>query len=458
MNTAKYYRSKTAILLLAGIFLFGGCHAVKQQEISETTPSIQGTELTGGSETTALPAQSQKVDDQYHFTKDIVHHDTVQTYGNDERDFTKQGVDHWYYMYTEETDQDGVYDISKIKECRYSEDEKVWTANIGGENMRIWAQDSLTSVGMHPEETEDGNPYASAVFAFQAPEDGSYFCEIHFTAGSEDPITEDRDGVTFSVYNNTEKLYSRRFLTLSEGDFIEVKLMLKAGEYCYLIADPNENSNGDIFNDLRMHFTHTCSTYIDNVSAWGFGKSYANGDGTQQGMNNWYYMYTEETNRYGNYNTDAIKECRYQNDLGTWLPDIYNQNDKNFGNSHGEIWQQDVDGHIWPSVHNDPYASAVLAFCAPADGIYTFDVAFAASTSTGQCDCKNIVGDGMTVSFYEGNRKIYSETMRDYLYPHYTMQAELKKEECFYLIVDPNENGLGDEIWELNVVAQKTNG
>lgn len=61
----------------------------------------------------------------------------------------------------------------------------------------------------------------------------------------------------------------------------------------------------------------------------------------------------------------------------------------------------------------------------------------------------------MTLSLYEGAKRVYSERIVDRSYQRYHVELQLKKDECFYFIVDPNENGQGDYAEDLNMTVKK---
>lgn len=158
-----------------------------------------------------------------------------------------------------------------------------------------------------------------------------------------------------SVYGEAQRFYSRNIADgLLKGETICVKAMLKAGQSCYLIADPNHNGGGDICHSIRVEVSHTIPTAIDNESAWAFGEGYTNGDGSRQGVNQWYACYTEQTNTDGVYDISRIKECWFkagkENDPDTgkangfWVAGIFDSGTElPSGENH---WQLTADGKI----------------------------------------------------------------------------------------------------------------
>ncbi len=461
----KQWTAGLTAAILAAALLLGGCN--------EAPASSSDTE----SEETVSSSKDSNI---YDFSKVSRADSPKWTYGEKGQDETKQGSNNWYYMYSEETNRNGVYDVSKIKECWYSEIDgggscissskggkrPTWVPGIYNKDTDIWASNnwwnqSMESGGMNMSPAVSRGPYASAVLAFNAPEDGNYSFNISFTAGNNEPSNSDNDGVTVSVYGNERKLYSRSIRDdLMEGESFGVNAMLKAGQCCYIIVDPNENGNGDVCHSLRVEVTQTISVYVDNISSWAFGKSYLNGDGTEQGVNNWYYLYTAETNRNGEYDISKIKECWYKKrsdtdpytnkTYGTWVAGVY---DKNIELPTQENhWRQSAYGYFCPAMDNAPYASAVLAWKAPFSGVYIADIDLAAGNIGTEDIC-----DGVTISVLAESKRIYSESIKSLEGVTYHIKVKLEQDESLYLIVDPNNNGLSDFAEELDIVIKKIN-
>lgn len=106
----------------------------------------------------------------------------------------------------------------------------------------------------------------------------------------------------------------------------------------------------------------------------------------EQGSNGWHFMYTEETNKNGSFDTDKIADCTYygteghQNGLygsSSWLPTadaLKSYNDE--GNNWWYLNASDDNGELSPNVldmSGAPY-SAVIAWEAPEDGTYNITV------------------------------------------------------------------------------------
>lgn len=339
-----------------------------------------------------------------------------------------EGADAWSYLYTEETNTNGVYDINKFQE---------------GDSP---AESSLTPTDSR-----------SAILAFTAPADGNYYLEASFGAEAEEN-TSDFDGVTFSIYGNDTLLYTHNYTDLIENGTVYRNAMLKKGESCYFIVDPNNSSDGDHFSGPNVYVFQTLDTYVDNQTTWAWGASYQNGDGTQQGVNNWYYLYTEETGTFGIYDSESIKPCIYrsfgENYMGTgapsgeWIPSLYKDlDDKSIQDS---LWRFNSNGAISPSCNNVPSASAVIAFEAPTLGDYSIEIASANTSSAG-----NHV-DGLTLSFYVDNQKIESLTFGSYeQLGNYCIEVSMKEGQHFYCIVDPNDNNSYFSVYDIDILVKK---
>ena len=399
-------------------------------------------------------------------------------YGEDGQDGSIQGYNGWYYMYTEETDTKGVYDISKINESWYSDingggscvssknginNKPTWVAGIYSKDSDIisagnWWDQSMDYMSLNLNPAVENGPYASAILAFKAPEDGNYRLDISFTAGNKDISDSQSDGITFSVYGNTDKLYSRSITdNIMEGETISLNAMLKSGQYFYIISDPNKNGKNDICSNVRAEITLTIPQYIDNNNAWAFGDGYINGDGTKQGYNGWYYLYSQETNNNGVYDISKIAECKYRQISepdsytgkvsGVWLPKMYYENTQ----SDQEItWNQSADGYLSPEMSYPPYASAIIGWKAPESGRYSFNVSlFAGSTSADDSH------DGVDISLYCDSRKVTGKSIKIPSNFIYGFEADLEKDEYMYLIVDPKNTAVSDLAENVNIVVNK---
>lgn len=451
-------------LILSVSLMFNGCYNTSN---SNSLPSIKTISTV---ESTVQPTYSLTAIPHKDFPKWVL--------GEESQDSTKQGSNNWYYMYTEETNTNGLYDTSKIKECWYSELNKggscissskglgkpTWVAGIYSEDTDIWDTGNWWcqyisepyTLELSPAVTK--GPYASAVLAFKAPSDGSYQFDFSFTAGKKETNISG-DGVTISVYGDINKLYSRSITTgRIDGETLTVHMMLKSGQYGYLIVDPNENGTNDICTNVRVEVTQTLSEYVNNTESWAFGQSYCNGNGTKQGDNNWYYMYTEETDTNGVYDVSKIAESWYaqigdtnpytHEAHGTWMAEVYDRDTA--VNCRPNFWYQSANGHFCPEVEKEPYASAVLAWKAPVSGIYSMDVKLFAGSKNPGAD-----RDGVTISIYGGEKKIYSERLENLSWFGYHMEVKLEKDSFYYLIIDPNKNGLSDFAQELDVLIKK---
>jgi len=436
------------------------------------------------------------------------------------QDGTAQGQNGWYYMWSPETNKAGVMDVSKIKESVYSETGSSWffyQAAGKGWIADIYAADDYTG-GLTNWwlQTNDGTmnpavpdaPYASTALGWKAPTAGTYSFTVKYTAGGDtwkdSGITypSEGDGVTISAYAKATKLYSKATTvgmvqavdgggnpsgapyagaSIDTDVTFTVSAMLKAGEMFYLIADPNADGGQDIAK-AEVDVTKT-GHYIDNTTAWGFGSPlYTGQDGTAQGQNGWYYMWSPETNKAGVMDASKIKESVYSETGSSWffylaakkgwIADIYAADDYTGGSTNW--WRQTSDGIMNPSVPDAPYASTVLGWKAPKAGTYSFIVKY---TAGGQATLWEGItypseGDGVTISAYAKATKLYSKATTVGMVqgvdgegnpsgdPYqgasidtdqtFTVSAHLAIGEMAYFIVDPNTDG-GQDIANLNV-------
>ncbi len=440
------------------------------------------------------------------------------------QDGTAQGQNGWYYMWSPETNKAGAMDASKIKESVYSETGsgyfpdlaagKGWIADIyavdgytGGSSWKNWWLQSSAGT-MNPSVVDA--PYASTVLGWKAPAAGTYSFVVKYTAGGQTTLWEgvtypsSGDGVTISAYAKTTKLYSKattvgmvqgvdgggnpsgapyQGASIDTDVTFTVSAMLKAGEMFYLVADPNANGGEDIAK-AEVDVTKT-GHYIDNTTAWGFGSPlYTGQDGTAQGQNGWYYMWSPETNKAGAMDASKIKESVYSEtgsgyfpDLAAgkgWIADIYAVDGYTGGSSWKNWWLQSSAGTMNPSVVDAPYASTVLGWKAPAAGTYSFVVKYTAGGQTTLWEGVTYPssGDGVTISAYAKTTKLYSKATTVGMVqgvdgggnpsgaPYqgasidtdqtFTVSAHLAIGEMAYFIVDPNTTG-GEDIANLNV-------
>ncbi len=342
------------------------------------------------------------------------------TYGVNEQDTTQQGVDNWYYLYNEETNMNGVYDIENFKECTYSEEKLCWvTDNTHANPGRISVKNS--NIEFHPTES------ASLSLAFKAPTDGSYSFEISFTAGNTS--TTEGDGVTVSVYSDNSLLYMHNISDeVLQGETCELTANMKENEYCYFLVDPNEDSYYDFCGYVRIYVFQKFDKYVNNQTSWGIGEFYSNT--FNQGNNNLYCLYTEETDTNGVYRISELKSSEFTasrvdaytgETIGSWSPDIYKSAPET-----GLYLEEDLTG--------------VIGFKAPQTGIYTIISEFIANPEDADS------GDGITVSFYCDETLIKSLHMNEYGQKRYCLEVELKEDECFYLFADPNQNSGNDKL------------
>lgn len=480
----------------------------------------------------------------------------------DGQDGTAQGQNGWYYMWSPEHNKNGVYDVTKIKESVYSEtgsahipylpDQKGWIADIyagddynGGANWTNWWKQTPDGT-MNPAVAQNAaknEVFASVVLGWKAPKDGEYSFNLKYTAGgqsywdagSNTDYPSSGDGVTVSMYAGSKMLYSQA-TTIKEdamalqydpnnpdaapaavGDPYKAALLdkdvtaagtayLKAGQMLYIIVDPNKDGGEDVAK-VEVEATKIGS-YVDNKKVFKFGGATVidGQDGTAQGQNDWYYLWTPEYNVNGVFDLNKVKESVYS-ETGSafipylpgqkgWIADIYTGDDYDGGANWTNWWRQTSDGILNPAVaqnaaKNEVFATAVLGWKAPADGEYTFNLKYTAGNKSYWDDATSTdypaKGDGVTVSVYAAGNKLYSQatTIKEdatalqydpndwnaapvvvgdpykgaYIDKDVTAEftkVTLKKGEMLYLFVDPNTSGDYDEAKvELEVIQTK---
>ena len=446
-------------------------------ENTDATSSSSSSASAVSSQNTQMSVLSPTVPGLYNIREMASEAEQKWIYGAEGQDGSVQGDGGWYYMYTEETNTGGDYDVSKIKECWYSDindggslvssgsvlNKPTWVAGIYSPDTDIvstdnwWNQsmDEFMSMTLNP--SVGTGPYASAVLAFKAPQDGNYNIDVGYYMGNNDPYNLMGDGITLSIYAGSDKLYSYSNAYYAEYGHEYLNATLRAGEYIYIISDPNINGINDICSNISAEITMTFPKYADNSTVWAFGGGYINGDGTTQGENGWYYLFSEETNTGGIYDTSKIEECFYKSDykvnpyteeaFGSWLPTIYSENIKF---SYINQWQQSADGTLSPEMYYPPYASAIIGWKAPDAGRYSINLSLSAGAWS-----DNTLYDGVTVSVYCGTRKVCGkliEKTSDFIY---SFDADMEENEYLYLIVDPNNTAVDDLVEGANIVIEK---
>ncbi len=145
---------------------------------------------------------------------------------------------------------------------------------------------------------------------------------------------------------------------------------------------------------------------------------------------NRYYFYTNETDKNGCYDISLFEKSVYNSDTECWYPA-----DENFKN-----YSQYTEKNGYTTLTPSDNVSAILAFKAPADGNYRFELCYNVTTVTQS-------SDGVTVSVYAHDTRLYSrqtESAEETFTEIVTLNAMLKKDQYFSIIVDPNKDSIGD--------------
>jgi len=404
------------------------------------------------------------------------------------QDGSAQGQNGWYYMWSPETNKNGDLDVSKIQECVASESgsgmfaygvglyvdgTKGWIPDIyADDEYDCWSKNNWWLQGpdgVNAPAVADG-PYATAIIGFKAPSDGCYEFFMGANAGNKDLDDADSDGLTLSINTAKGKLYSEKAdglpLDLAELDDEDspytntaiVTVMLKKGEMIYFAADSNANGGND---DCTLEIEgEIVGKYfdVDNTKTFLFGgvEGTLYQDGSAQGQNGWYYMWSPETNKNGDLDVSKIKECvayesgsawfaywvgLYVDGGKGWIPDIYADDEYDCW-AKNNWWLQGPDGVNAPAVADGPYATAIIGFKAPTAGEYSFDLtAFA-----GNNDLDDPDSDGVTISIVTASGKLYTQVINaDPAENKKSVTVELAKGEMIYFAVDPNANGGNDD-------------
>lgn len=182
-----------------------------------------------------------------------------------------------------------------------------------------------------------------------------------------------------------------------------------------------------------------------------------------QGTNGWYFMYSEEVNANGEFDTSTVKECVWA-DQGScwmwydydamWVPDIYAADGYDCLASNC-WWRMDGNGIMDPNVTEGAVRS-VIAWEAPEDGTYSVNIDYTAGSMPFNLYGKEYdEGDGLTLCLSsdadtvekvfcgvapDSGRKVIENIPTGSLSNTFT----LRKGEKIYISADPGVNGGSD--------------
>lgn len=191
-----------------------------------------------------------------------------------------QGTNGWYFMYSEDVNTGGSFDVSKAKEC-------IWT-DMGSCRMwydykEMWMPEPYAAEGYDCLDSScwwrmDGNGImdpnvrdgaVSSVIAWEAPEDGTYSIISDYTAGSM-PFDwtgkdyDEGDGLTLLLCTDTatvDKKFcgvmpetGKKVIDNMPSGSLKGEVELKKGEKIYIVADPGANGGSDIAT-VKMKIT-----------------------------------------------------------------------------------------------------------------------------------------------------------------------------------------------------------
>jgi len=337
---------------------------------------------------------------------------------------TTQGVDGFYFMYSDEFNKAGVYDVSKFENAVWSDD-NTWSA--WGPYF-TW-QPTPESGYVAPDEDDnryfaidkDGrvkpNSDKTALIKWVAPCDGKFEFNVNFEGGTSFPnwwldwftyTDEDGgDGLYYSVYKNSDKLFGadacvpfadrdddgepNGFISDNEFDGIfDSALELKAGDAIYFIAD--QNLDPDYDESYWNISVKPVDVDLSSVIPEGFKQVASFGSAAQeaQGTNGVYFQYSDEFNKGAVLDTTKFKDSVWSKDNSwsawgwdtyTWQPPVSEISADYYDPDawvHGFYYTCDpATGKVVPSAEK----SAVIKYVAPEDGEYFFVASFKGGSS-----------------------------------------------------------------------------
>ena len=394
------------------------------------------------------------------------------------QDGSAQGQNGWYYMWSPEFNKAGDLDVSKIKESIASDYGSAWFAYGGGlyvDGTKGWIPEIYSDEEVYDDlwnnwwlQGPDGSNvpavttedmYATAVIGFKAPSDGFYSFDMVANAGNKDLTDDSCDGVTVSINTASGKLFSKELSGAVAEHEASVKMMLKKDEFVYFAVDPNANGGND--DAVLAIEGEIVGKYIDvdNVKTFLFGgvEGTFYQDGSAQGQNGWYYMWSPEYNKAGSLDLSKIKEC-IASDYGSawfayggglyvggtkgWIPDIYSDEEV-YDDLWNNWWLQGPDGSNVPAVvTEDMYATAIIGFKAPKAGEYTFDL----TANVGNGDTSDDSCDGVFLSVNTAAGVLYAQDADSEVQEYAkSVTVTLDAGEFIYFVVDPKINGGNDK-------------
>ncbi len=350
--------------------------------------------------------------------------------------------DDWYFFYTRQTNKKGDYDISEFKPSVYDAPSGKWYPS--DQKPRQFRQftdaDGITTLTPSSD--------ASAILAYKASADGNYRLDISYNVIADKEKVS--DGVTVSVYAQDEKLYSRNLGASNEvfTEKITVNAMLKKGQYCTVIVDPNEHAYGDLCDSITAQVSQTLTAYVDNEDIWCFGPNYINGDGATQGENGWYLLAAED----GKASVSDLKECVFvpsgstdsKQKGGIWVPA-----DLADGGTDDALqgYMFTSSGVIKPCI-NGEFRSVGVAFKATKDGKHTVDL---------RTEGYNLMGSeprDMKLTVYAGENKIKEVACTEIMTGAITFEAELKQGQYLYFVFNAEDKD--SMISDFSVLVKKS--
>lgn len=189
-----------------------------------------------------------------------------------------QGTNGWYCLYTTESNKNGVFDVTLMQEAKWGMTKSMWrfdnkysfSWNVEtSKNDGYWLMDGTGKI--YPQAENGG---ISGAYAWAAPVDGTYTITVDYVAGGGYEEIDGtkifaEDGVTISVNTKDGALNKADAPALTEGNLtfstgtLKSSIQLKAGEFFYVIADPQQSA---LYDQAEMKITINLDKKNDTAS------------------------------------------------------------------------------------------------------------------------------------------------------------------------------------------------
>lgn len=218
-----------------------------------------------------------------------------------------QGTNGWYCLYTTQTDRNGSFDVSMMKQASWGSCKSNWkfygvsknwtpaeyldSSYDNGENSNWWLMDGNGRVDPHVSKGQ----MMSGAYGWAAPRNAVYTVSMDYTAGGGNAEQDGvmcyaEDGVTVSI--NTSKGVKAKANTpattashpnLTSGNLTK-RIRLDEGELVYFIADP-QKSGGYASATFQISISVSEEEEEDPDDESGDGDGDGSGNGDEAGDN-----------------------------------------------------------------------------------------------------------------------------------------------------------------------------